>query len=267
MNFRFKRLVGIAALASLGAGVWPAVAAAQEPLPAPPQKVDFMPRFGGKLIAAGLAHADQRFSWDTHWVGDFDLINYKGGRATFLADYQALLGREFRPFDPYQSNYLLEASGSFFAGKTEVAAVLNHISRHLGDRPKRFAIAENSLGVRVMRRLSYGATSVDVRGDLRKIIQRSYMDYTWMTDVDVWVRQQVHPRAAIYGRVYGEMLPVDRTIAGRDTQRGGRLEGGVRLQGSDGAVELFGGYEQMIDADPIDRLPRRWAFWGFRLRR
>lgn len=266
MSFRLRSVVVRAAVLAACTCVWPSAARAQEPLSAPPQKLDFMPRMDLRLIAAGLAHEDQRFSWDTHWVGDFDLMNYKRGRATFLADYQALLGREFRPFDPYQSNYLLEASGSVFAGKTEIAAVLNHISRHLGDRPKRFPIAENSLGVRVMRRFTSGATSFDVRGDLRKIIQRVYMDYEWMTDLDLIVRRRVHPHASLYGRAYGEMLPVDKAIAGRTTQRGGRLEAGVRLIGTDGAIELFGGYEQMIDADPIDRLPRRWAFWGFRIR-
>ncbi|MGE0449227.1 MAG: hypothetical protein AB7Q29_06540 [Vicinamibacterales bacterium] len=268
MSFRLRRVVQSAAVAALCVCAGAPAASAQEPLAAAPEAVEFLPRFDLKLIAAGLGHQDQRFSWDTHWVGDFDLLNYKRGRATFLADYQALLGREFRPFDPYQSNYLLEASGSFFAGNTEVAAVLNHVSRHLGDRPKRNAIAENSLGIRVMRRFSATGTgtSLDVRADARKIIQRSYVDYTWMTDLDLWVRQRVHPHAAIYGRAYGELIPVDRTIAGRSAQRGGRVEAGVRLEGTDGALELFGGYEQMIDADPLDRLPRRWAFWGFRLR-
>jgi hypothetical protein len=30
-------------------------------------------------------------------------------------------------------------------------------------------------------------------------------------------------------------------------------------------MELFGGAEQMIDADPLDRVTRRWAYFGFRL--
>ena len=33
------------------------------------------------------------------------------GRATFLAIYQALLGSEFRPFDPYQGNYIHTNAG------------------------------------------------------------------------------------------------------------------------------------------------------------
>jgi hypothetical protein len=239
---------------------------AQHPIGDVPTGGAFMPRFDWHMSAAALSHEDDRFSWDTHWAGDFDLFNYKRGRASFLADYQALLGSEFRPFDPYQSNYLLEASGSVFIGKVEAAAVLNHVSRHLGDRPKRAAVAENSLGARVMRRLTAGATAVDLRVDARKIIQRAYVDYTWMTDADLVVRRQLNSHATVYGRGYAELITVDRTIAGRDHQRGGRAEAGVRLTGhGNSAIELFGGYEQMIDADPLDRLPRRWAFAGFRL--
>jgi hypothetical protein len=32
-------------------------------------------------------------------------------------------------------------------------------------------------------------------------------------------------------------------------------------------MELFVGGERVIDADQLDRIPRRWAFVGFRLLR
>jgi len=63
----------------------------------------FRPRVAKDTSAALLAHSDPRFTWDTHWAGDLDLFTYPKGRASFLADYQALLGSEYRPFDPYQS--------------------------------------------------------------------------------------------------------------------------------------------------------------------
>lgn len=242
-----------------------APAFAQRPLAEPPTRAEFFSRFDLALSAAALSHEDDRFSWDTHWMGDFDLVDYKYGRATFLADYQALLGSEFRPFDPYQSNYTLEASGSYRAGRTEIAGVLNHISRHLGDRSKRDAVAENSLGARVMRQFRYDRGTVDTRVDVRKVIARSYMDYTWMGEIDVTVRRAVSPRSTVYGRVYGQAYAVDPTLAGRDHQYGGRIEVGVRVAGARGALELFAGAERVIDADPLDRLPRRWPFAGFRL--
>ena len=183
--------------------------------------------------------------------------------------YQALLGSEFRPFDPYQSNYLLEASGSYFIGTTEVAGVLSHISRHLGDRPKRLAVAENSLGPRVMHRFgTESAVWFDVRADVRKVIARAYDDYTWIEELELVARRQVNPHAAVYLRGYGQLIQVDPTLAGRTTQKGGRVEAGVKLRGANPAgpaMELFAGGEQMIDADVLDRLPRRWAYVGFRI--
>jgi hypothetical protein len=261
----------IAALAAILPIAAPSTAFAQlpHPLEGPPAAADFLPRFDWKMSAALLSNSDQRFTWDTHWAGDLDLFTYPRGRASFLADYQALLGSEFRPFDPYQSNYLLEASGSWFAGRTELAGVLSHISRHLGDRPKRNAVAENSLGARVMRRFgSEGTSALDVRGDVRKVIARAFDDYTWIEELELAYSRQMTPHATLYTRAYGQLIQVDTTLAGRDQQKGGRIEAGVRLRGSNPqgpAMELFGGTEQMIDADPLDRVTRRWAYLGFRL--
>lgn len=236
-------------------------------LPAGPSSgLQFLPRYDFTMSAAVLGYADDRFTWDTHWAGDFDLVDYGRGRARFLGDYQALLGSQFRPFDPYQSNYLLEASGSARVGGTEVAAVLNHVSRHLGDRFKRVAVAENSLGVRVLRQVVFNdRTGLALRVDLRKVIARAYVDYTWMGDVDMTLRREVGPRASLYGRLVGEGDAVDSTIAGRPHQYGGRAEVGVRFNGGRGHVDLFGGAQRMIDADPLDRVPRRWAYFGFRI--
>jgi hypothetical protein len=262
-----RRLIARAALTACVSLAATAAYAQHEPLAAPPTAPEFLPRMSGRLAAAYLSYDDDRFTWDTHWIGDFDLVSYPRGRATFLADYQALLGSEFRPFDPYQSNYLLEASGSVFVGRTEFIGVLNHISRHLGDRPKRLAVAENSLGPRVMRRFGDDArTLLDVRVDVRKVIQRSYNDYTWYEETELVARHRLNTVTSVYAKGYGELIQVDKTEAGRDDAlKGGRLEAGVRLNGTDGAMELFVGAERMIDADPLDRQTRNWGFVGFRL--
>ena len=267
MSSSVRRLVQCAVLA-VAVCVAPAQAAfaqAPHPLSEAPTGKDFMPRFDWWMSAAWLQHPDQRFNWDTHWAGDFDLFSYPKGRASFLADYQALLGNEYRPFDPYQSNYLLEASGSYFVGKTEIAGVLSHISRHLGDRPKRIAVAENSLGPRFLRHIGDDARSLDVRVDIRKVTERAYDDYSWISEVDLTVRRRVSPRNSLYVRGYGELIQVDPSVANRGNQHGGKIEAGLKVQGSSGAMEFFAGGEQMIDADPLDRLPRRWAYVGFRL--
>lgn len=265
---RLSLRTALAACVWLGAAS-PVFAQLAHPIAEAPSEVDFLPRIDWKMSAALLAHPDPRFTWDTHWAGDLDLFTYPKGRASFLADYQALLGSQFRAFDPYQSNYLLEASGSVFAGKTEIAGVLSHVSRHLGDRAKRLAVAENSLGPRIMRRVgSEEGGSFDIRADVRKVIARAYVDYTWIEELELVARHRLSPHTWFFVRGYGQLIQVDKILAGRDQQRGGRAEAGVRLIGSNtsgGTMELFAGGEQMIDADPLDRLPRRWAYVGFRL--
>jgi hypothetical protein len=263
-SIRSLTLRAAAALCLLLTAIVPAVA--QPSSASPASGVQFLPRYDFTMSAAALGYDDDRFSWDTHWAGDFDLLDYRAGRATFLGDYQALLGSEFRPFDPYQSNYLLEASGSIRTPAAEVAGVLSHVSRHFGDRFKRIAIAENSLGVRVLRQFDLSdGTHLATRLDLRKVIAQAYVDYEWLGDVDISLRREVSSHAALYGQVIGHGITVDRSIADRGRQYGGRVEAGVRLGGARGAIDLFGGFERMIDADPLDRLSRGWAYFGFRL--
>ena len=48
-------------------------------------------------------------------------------------------------------------------------------------------------------------------------------------------------------------------------QTGVLLEAGVRVNGRAGALEIFAGYENRVDADPLDRQSRRWGLVGFRL--
>jgi len=37
------------------------------------------------------------------------------------------------------------------------------------------------------------------------------------------------------------------------------------LAGRNGAIELFAGYERIVDADAFQEMPLSWAFAGFRL--
>jgi hypothetical protein len=244
--------------------------AAQQPLPDPPEQVEFMSRYDFHLAAAGLGSDDHaRFMWDTHWGGDFDLVDYVRGRVGFLVDYQAVLGDELRPFDPNQGNYTLEFSGSARVGKTELVGAFHHVSRHLSDRPKRQAIAMNVLQGRVLRRFDVRGTTIDLRANLGRLLERAYVDYTWIGDVDVTVRRPLKRNVGTYGRVFGELYGVDEqddpVLTRRGQQHGGRVEAGIRLSGKGGALELFAGYERVIDADPLDRQARQWPFAGFRL--
>jgi hypothetical protein len=245
-------------------------AAQQEALAEAPEHVEFMSRYDYHLSGAFLGSDDHaRFMWDTHWGGDFDLVDYVKGRVSFLIDYQAILGDEYRPFDPNQGNYTLEFSGSGRLGKTEFVGAFHHVSRHLSDRPKRQAIAMNVLEGRILRHFDLRDTTIDLRANVGRLIQHSYVDYTWIGDVNVIVRHNLKPRVGTYGRIFGELYGVNDDdepfLVKRGAQRGGRVEAGVRLSGKGGAMELFAGYERVIDADPFDRQARQWPFAGFRL--
>jgi hypothetical protein len=259
------------ALAALLTVTFAAPASAQVPqrvvAPAPAQP-EFLARYNFHLSAYELLHVDdaaQRFSWDTHFGASLDLVDYVGGRASVLIDYQAVLGSEFRPFDPNQGNYILEASASGRAGSTEIAGVFHHVSRHLSDRAKRPAVAWNAIGGRVLRRVLAGSSTVDVALDLGRVVQHSFVDYTWIGGAELQVRHDVTPHVGVFAHASGQLYGVDGTATNRGSQRAGMAEAGVRLTGPGAALELFAGVERRIDAYPLDRVPRHWGLAGFRL--
>ena len=250
---------------SCAALFWASTAIAQPIVPPTPDSSEFLSRYDVRLSAAALAHEDQRFSWDTHWGGDLDLVDYVKGRLTFLADYQAVLGDEFQPFDPNQGNYTLEVAGSVRARSAEVVFVFHHVSRHLGDRPKRFGIAWNVLGARFLKDIQLRATTVSVLAEAGYVTNRAYVDYLWTSGLDLRLFRQVSPRLGWFGRVRGDWVGVDEDRVGRSGQQGGNLEAGIRLGGPGGVIELFAGYSKVFDADPIDRQSQQWALAGFRV--
>ena len=209
---------------------------------------------------------DPRFSWDTHWGGSVDVVDYVGGRLAVIIDYQAVLGSEFQPFDPYQGNYTLEASGSVRLGPTtEVVGIYHHVSRHFSDRPKRVAIAWNVLGGRVLQRFTKEHTTLDLDIEGGRTVSRAYVDYTWVAEMNVLGRHQISDRVGAFARLNGQLFAVSGIVPDRGTQSGGLIEGGVRFVGKGGALELFAGIEKRVDADPLDRQPQHWGFAGFRL--
>jgi hypothetical protein len=249
--------------------------AQQQPVAAPaPDRIEFVPRFDFHLTIDRLMRSqtpqqqlvDQRFSWDTHYGGSFDLVDYVGGRATITADYQAVLGHEFRPFDPNQANYILEASLSGRSSdRSETAVVFHHVSRHISDRPKPFAVAWNLLGGRFMHHGEGGATTFDVAVDGGRVVQRSFVDYDWIAGGQFQVRRPFNARAGMFLHAEGQLFLVDKDEIGRGRQAGARVEAGIRLNGRGGVMELFAGYERRPDAHPLDRLSQRWGLVGLRL--
>ncbi len=269
---------GSIALAACFTLIFAAHSTAQDtqPIVAPaPAAPEFLTRYDFHLTIASLMPstptpappvADERFSWDSRFGGSFDFADLVVARLGVTVDYQAVMGSEYRPFDPNQASYLLEGFVSArVAPDTEVAGIFHHVSRHLSDRPKEFAVAYNEIGARVMRRQTVGTTSVDLDVEGGRAVQHSYVDYTWLGEAQVLVRHPVNERVAVFAHGSGKVFLVNDLVADRGTQAGALVEGGVRITGRAGALEIFAGYEKRVDADPLDRLSQRWGLLGFRL--
>ena len=238
---------------------------AQQPLAVPPSSPQFLPRFDFAVSLAALASADPRFSYDGRATADFDVVDYVKGRTSVFAQYEVIMGNQLRPFDPNQGSYTFEGSSSVRIRRTEIAGVFHHLSRHLSDRPNFESIAFNAAGGRVMRHFELDKSSFDVRGDIAKVVRHAFLDYSWTSELNVIARRPISPRVSVFGRGGFETYGVNSAIAHRTQQHGGRVEGGVHLKGAGGAVELFAGWEQVLDAYPLERAPQRWSFVGLRL--
>jgi hypothetical protein len=254
----------------------PAAAQPLQPIvAAAPATPEFMSRYDFRLSIFSLMPAtptpapaapDERFSWDSHFGGSFDFADLVVARLGVIVDYQAVMGSEYRPFDPNQGNYTLEGFVSArVAPDTEVAGIFHHVSRHLSDRPKAFAVAYNEIGGRLMRHQSFGTTTLDIDVEGGRAVQHSYVDYTWLGELQLMVRHPFNERLAVFAHGSGQAFAVNELLAQRGAQAGGLLEAGVRVTGRAGALEVFAGYEKRVDADPLDRLSQRWGLVGFRL--
>jgi hypothetical protein len=249
----------LACVVILAAAAAPAAAQNRGP------SVSFLPRSAFQMSAERLAGTDdERFRWDANFGGELDLVDYTRGRLIFLANYEAILGEEFQLFDPNQGNYTLEGALTARLKQTEAGAVFHHLSRHLSDREKTFPVDWNMFGGRVNQAFLVNGTYIDLQGDLRWVIQHSFVDYRWELDTHVRVDRLLTPAVGVLAEGGVRYLGVDGT-AGRGGQTGFRAEGGFRFEGGGGAIELFVAGERRIDPYPLEFGTATWMTAGFRL--
>ena len=260
VRFAQRVMVTLALLMCAGA------AAAQTPAEDDPQgsRIQLLPRSAFHLSAEHLSDEDIMFVWDTNFGGELDVIGYGNGRATFVANYQAILGDEFRHFDPNQGNYILAGSSSVRTHGIEVAGVFYHQSRHLADRANRVAVAWNMMGGRVQRTATIGRTHLDTRVDVRGVVAKSFVDYSWETEGAVRSDVQIRPAVGLLFDGTLRFLGVDGS-QNRGNQTGFRAEAGVRFSGRAGAMEFFLAGERRIDPYPLEFGTAGWVTVGFRL--
>jgi len=230
---------------------------------APTSGIVFLPRYDFHLGADHLSTSDPRFTWDTNFGGSLDFVDYGRGRSTFTANYEAVLGEEFRKFDPNQGNYLLDLSTSWRTHGYEFAALFHHISRHLSDRPKRMPVDWNMFGIAVARYVTHGRTAVQAHGNVLGVVLHSNVDYSWEANAGLDVRQPLYKAVSAVAGGNVRLVGVDGS-ANRGTQHGARVEGGVRFEGQRGAIELILTGERRIDPYPLEMSTLSWFGAGFR---
>ena len=223
--------------------------------------------FADSAFQMGVEHMasdSEDFVWEGNFGGRVDFLDWGLGRATFVANYQVIMGEELKAFDPNQGNYILGFSGGHRFGVSELSGVFHHESRHLSDRFKVQPVDWNMVGARLTRRMTHGALLFDVEGQFLGVIQKSFVDYAW--EADGRLRADVVLRPSV-----GVLLNVDLRLFGvdgsrdRGTQTGIRAESGIRIDGERGALELFVAAERRVDPLVLEVGTRNFAMVGFRL--
>jgi len=231
-----------------------------------PATPGFLTSYRFHLNASRLASNNENFVWDADFGGDIDVFDLQYFRGNMLVNFESIVGNGFRPIDPNQGNYTIDLSTWWrtVVPGAELGATLHHVSRHLSDRDKDFAIAWNMLGFQYISPLQIGAWDLEIGYRLLKTIRRSFVDYTAEIGGDVRTVRPLHRRVSLV--IGGEitLVPVDAAERGRDNQYGGRLEIAARFPGGAGAGEVFVARERRIDAEPFDMQPTNFTMVGFR---
>jgi hypothetical protein len=89
-------------------------------------------------------------------------------------------------------------------------------------------------------------------------------DYSWEAGATVRVDLPLRRGLTGMSEVSGRVMGVDGSLD-RGHQSAYRIEGGIRLDGRAGAIELFLAGEQRMDPFPIQFGSARWITAGFRV--
>lgn len=259
---------GIVAVGALLAFAHPAAAqviGGLRPTPISQSALGFLTRFDAHLTAARISgDGESQFKWDTDFGVDMDVFDLDMVRGNVFINVETMVGDERRAIDPNQSAYTFDLSVFTRLPRGELGTTFHHISRHLADRENPGAPSWNMLGLSYGDRVQFGTFEVEVIGRWLGMIESSEVDYEQEFTGYVRLLRPVSTRISVIGEVDGSLVLVNEAMFGRATQYGGRIEGGVRINGSAGAAELVIGRERRIDADVFSRTPIRWTRLAFR---
>ena len=225
----------------------------------------FLPRSAFFVSLASIQTDDPRFSLVQRSRADLDLFGYHKGRVNFLIDTELVMGSERRAFDLNHANVIFETSCSYRVGQIDVAAVVHHDSRHVVDREFDRVPAWHTVGARVEHLFLAPQSTIAVSLEYSRVVQRTFVDYTWTSQLTIRLDRTVRQGAHIFADGSGGLVGVDRAVLNRDRQTGARAETGVHLVAERAAVDLFAAYERRVDGYPTSREPSSWFEVGFRL--
>lgn len=237
------------------------------PVPHAPPDRGVLTAWRTTLDAVHLSGADAGppFDWDVDFRFDTDLFDLGFVRANLLAQVETIVGSELRNVDPNQNNYTADFSLFFRLPRGELGAMFHHVSRHLADRADQGSVSWNMVGVSYGERFTLGPARLDAGVRAMGTTERAGADYTAQIEWHGTMELPLNRRLAIIAAADGVVAPVEREMFGRDTRRGGRLSGGVRLPSTAAAVDLYVGWEQRIDAGQFARDTTRWMQAGLRV--
>ena len=253
--------------AKLALTVFPALPALAQPTgtPPPPTTTTFLARSAFSVGFSRLDSGDPRLSWIARVNADADIVDYRRGRINFWGQYEGVLGSERRLLDLNHENYIVEASGTYRLHAAELTGVFHHESRHLSDRESDNVVAWNTITLRALHDMTARGTHYAGRLEFGRVLQHTYVDYAWTSEIQVDIDRRVHPRTSLVGSLKGELVGIDPSRSHRDRQCGARVEGGVQIDGHAGSVEFYAAYERRIDGYPLARQRARWFEVGFKL--
>ena len=269
-----RRLRRVAGLCVLVAAPVPAVAQTSggpHPAATADRAFGILTDFRAGFGATWLPKKDERFNWDFDFNVDADVLDLGFLRSSVFIDLEVIAGTEFRRVDPNQTNFTLDMSAfgrSVFGRETraELGATFHHVSRHRSDRANRRGISWNMLGAVYGDRFTWAGT--DVRASIRalKTVERSpQVDYEGEIAGFLRFASPLRGPGTLYVDLTAVVVPVDASVFERGTRSGAHIVGGLRIGYSGAALELYGGWERRIDADPIALETESWGLLGFRV--
>lgn len=231
-----------------------------------PPSPGFLTNYRFHLNALRLNSDNDNFVWDTDFGGDLDVFDLRYFRGNLLVNVETIFGRQIRAIDPNQGNYTVDLSAWWrtVIPDAELGLTFHHVSRHLSDRDKDFAIAWNMLGFQFTTPLVVAGWDFDIGYRLLKTVRRSFVDYTGEMGGSIRADRTLNRRVSLIAGGEVTLVSVDGTERDRGDQFGGRIEIGARFPGRAGAGEVFLSRERRIDADLFDLEPTSFTMVGFR---